>query len=186
MRVRSSGNSDQQQQQSAAGTSLPWNVESRLDQMNGVVASGAVAPVSNPGGVRTVPVIDPTSVATQTVPVIATSSGYLAAVRGHIAAGRMYDAGHIARRDRVVVIGADLADSLGITSVANQPGLYIGEELFVVIGIVDYSARDSGITGSILVPATVAEARFGVERPERVVIETELGAAGVIAAQAAM
>jgi len=182
VKVRSSGG-DQANQQGA--TALPWNVEGRLDQLNGVVAAGAVADVSNPGGVRTVPVIDPTAVLEKTVPVLATSSGYLAAIRGHIATGKMFDDGHIQRSDRVAVVGADLADELGITDVDNQPGIYIGDELLVVIGIVDQSSRDQGVLGSILIPSSVAAERFDVVKPERVIIETELGAAGLIARQAA-
>ena len=56
--------------------------------------------------------------------------------------------------------------------------------LLVVIGIVDESPRDRGVLGSILIPSSVAEERFGVAIPERIVIETELGAAQQIAAQA--
>jgi ABC-type antimicrobial peptide transport system permease subunit len=179
VRVRSSGG-DQEQ----TGVALPWDVEHRLDVLNGVVASGAVADVANAGGVRTVPVIDPSTVVERTVPVVAASSGFLDAVRGHISSGRWFDDGHVARADRVVIIGVDLADDLGIHSVAAQPGLFIGEDLFVVIGIVDDAPRDRGLLGSIIMPSTVAAARFDVARPERVVIETDLGAAAQIARQA--
>jgi macrolide transport system ATP-binding/permease protein len=181
VRVRSSGGSQESQ---GGGTALPWDVERRLDDLNGVVAAGAVADVANPGGVRTVPVIDPSTVVDRTVPVIAASSGFLAAVRGHVSSGRWFDDGHVARADRVVVIGIDLADDLGITSVAAQPGISIGDQLFVVIGIVDQAPRDRGLLGAVIMPSSVAAARFDVTKPERVVIETELGAAALIAAQA--
>jgi hypothetical protein len=181
VRVRSSGGD---QEQSGGGAALPWDVEHRLDVLNGVVASGAVADVANPGGVRTVPVIDPSTVVERTVPVVAASSGFLDATRGHISSGRWFDDGHVARADRVVVIGINLAADLGIRSVAAQPGLVIGDELFAVIGIVDDAPRDRGLLGSVIMPSTVAAARFGVTRPERVVIETDLGAAAQIARQA--
>ena len=181
VRVRSNGDD---QQRTGGGNALPWDVEQRLNDLNGVVASGAVADVPNPGGVRTVPVIDPSAVVERTVPVVAASSGFLDAVRGHISSGRWFDGGHVQRADRVVVIGANLARDLGIASVAAQPGLSIGDELFVVIGIVDQAPRDRGLLGAIIMPSTVAAARFGVTRPERVVIETALGAASLIATQA--
>src|SRR5690606_18801271 len=104
----------------AAG-SLPWNVEDRLDRLNGVVASGAVADVINPGNVRTVPVLDLTGEYEHVVPVLAASSGVLDAVRGHIAVGRWFDAGHVRRGDPVAVIGSDLADELGIRRLEVQP-----------------------------------------------------------------
>jgi putative ABC transport system permease protein len=168
----------------SSGGSLPWSVESRLDRLNGVVAAGATADVPNPGQVRTVPFLDPTGANSRTVPVVAASRGVLGAVRGHISSCRWFDDGHVQRRDAVAVIGADLAAEMGITRIDLQPGLYIDDQLFVVIGIVDESLRDRGFLGSIIIPSTVAADRFGVTKPSRVVIEVELGAAELIAAQA--
>jgi ABC-type antimicrobial peptide transport system permease subunit len=165
---------------------LPWAVEDRLDRLNGVVASGAVADVPNPGGIRTVPFIDPTTVSERTLPVFAASPGLLEAVRGNIAAGRWFDIGHVQRQDRVAVIGADIAAELGIIRIDNLPGIFIGDDLFTVIGILDDAPRDRGLTGGIIIPSSAAAARFDVTRPERVVIETDLGAASLIATQAAI
>lgn len=181
VRARSAGGLGENQRDAAI---LPWGVEDVLGPLNGVVASGAVADVPNPGGVRTVPFVDPTSNATRTVPVVAASAGYLDAVRGHIASGRMFDAGHVARGDRVVLLGVDLATDLGIDSVAAQPGLYIGDELFTVIGIVDDAPRARTLLGSVVITSTIAAQRFDVTRPERIVVETVLGAAHQIADQA--
>jgi len=179
--VRSAGSGGGQ---GRSGPALPWAVEARLDRLNGVVASGAIADVPNPGQVRTVPVIDPTGENSRTVPVVAASSGVLDAVRGHIAAGRWFDDGHVSRADPVAIVGADLATELGITRLDLQPGLFIGDELFTVIGIIDEALRDRGFVGSVIIPSTVAAERFGVTRPERVVIEVDLGAADLIALQA--
>lgn len=182
VKARSSGGGGQG---SRAGTvALPWSVEDRIDRLNGVVASGAVADVPNPGQVRTVPVVDPSGANLRTVPVIAASSGLLGAVRGHIATGRWFDEGHVERGDQVAVLGAALADELGITGVDHQPGIYVGDELFTVIGLLDEALRDSGLVDSVIIPSSVAAARFDVTKPERIVIETELGAAGLIATQA--
>jgi len=54
-----------------------------------------------------------------------------------------------------------------------------------VIGIIDEAPRERGLVGAIVIPSSVAVQRFGVTRPDRVVIETELGAAALIASQAA-
>ena len=166
--------------------SLPWRVEDRLDRLNGVVASGAVADVPNPGGIKTVPLIDPTSVTERTVPVFAASPGLLGAVRGHIAVGRWFDEGHVRRKERVAVIGSDIAADLGISRLETLPSLFIGENLFTVIGILDDAPRDRGLTGGIIITNSIAAERYGVSRPERVVIETELGSAELIAGQAAL
>ncbi len=163
---------------------LPWNVEDRLDRLNGVVASGAVADVVNPGAVRTVPVVDLAGQYDHVVPVLATSAGVLDAVRGHVAVGRWFDAGHVERGDPVAVIGADLAADLAIRRLDVQPGLYVGEHYFTVIGIVDEALRDRGLLGSVMLTSSAAARYFDVTRPERVVIEVELGAGRLTAAQA--
>jgi ABC-type antimicrobial peptide transport system permease subunit len=170
----------------ASAGSLPWKVEDRLDRLNGVVASGAVADVPNPGGIKTVPLIDPTSVTERTLPVFAASPGLLGAVRGHITIGRWFDQGHLERHDRVAVIGIDVANELAITRLETLPSLFIGDNVFTVIGIIDDAPRDRGLTGGIIIPSSTAAERFGVSKPERVVIETELGAATLIATQAAI
>jgi ABC-type antimicrobial peptide transport system permease subunit len=165
---------------------LPWNVEDRLDPLNGVVASGAIADVVNPGQVRTVPFIDPSAPSGRTLPVFAASPGLFEAVRGHLAAGRWFDAGHVSRRDRVAVLGIDAAAELGISRLDNLPGVFIGDDLFTVIGLLDDAPRDRGLTSGIIISSSAAAWRFEVTKPERVVIETELGAAQLIASQAAI
>jgi putative ABC transport system permease protein len=179
------GQSGNQALRGAAGN-LPWNVEDRLDRLNGVVASGAVGDVPNPGGIRTVPFIDPTALSERAFPVFAASPGLFDAVRGHMAAGRWFDSGHVDRRDKVAVLGVDIANELGISRIQNMPGVFIGDELFTVIGIIDEAPRDRGLVGGIIISSSAAAWRFDVTRPDRVVIETELGAASLIASQAAI
>jgi ABC-type antimicrobial peptide transport system permease subunit len=162
---------------------LPWGVEQRLDRLNGVVASGAVADVVNPGAIRTVPVLDVTGEYEHVAPVLAASSGLLEAVRGHIAVGRWFDDDHVGRGDPVVVIGSDLAADLGISRLEVQPGLYIGEHYFTVIGIVDEALRDRGFLGAAIITSTMAAERFDVTHPERVVVEVEIGSGELIAVQ---
>lgn len=182
VRVRSSGGGSESAERT--GAALPWNVEARLDPLNGVVAAGAMAEISAPGGVTTVPLVDPSSITVRTLPVYGVSPGLLDAVRGTVAAGRFFDQGHMDRADRVVVIGADIAAELGITRIENMPGLFIGDDQYTVIGIVDEAPRDPGLVGSLMVPGTVAADRWEVDRPDRVIIETELGATSLIAQQA--
>jgi putative ABC transport system permease protein len=186
VQARSSGGATGSAAARASAGSLPWKVEDRLDRLNGVVASGAVADIPNPGGIKTVPLIDPTSVTERTLPVFAASPGLLGAVRGHITIGRWFDQGHLDRRDRVAVIGIEVANELAITRLETLPSLFIGDNVFTVIGILDDAPRDRGLTGGIIIPASTAAERFGISKPERVVIETELGAATLIATQAAI
>lgn len=182
--VKARGSSDGSSGRRSA--SLPWNVEPRVDRLNGVVASGAVAEVANPGTVRTAPLRDPESVTEQLVPVYAASVGFLDAVRGQVVTGRWFDQGHVDRVDRVAVIGDQVAAEFGISRLDSQPAIFIGDELFTVIGIIDAAPRDEGLLASIVVPFTAGRERFGTRTPDRVVIETDIGAAQMIAEQAAV
>jgi putative ABC transport system permease protein len=185
-RITGSGGQSANPALRGAGGTMPWNVEDRLDRLNGVVASGAIANVPNPGGVRTVPLIDPTALSQRAFPVFAASPGLFDAVRGHMAAGRWFDNGHVERRDRVAVLGVDIASELGISRIDNLPGVFLGDDLFTVIGIIDEAPRDRGLTAGVIISSSAAAWRFEVTRPERVVIETDLGAASLIASQAAL
>jgi putative ABC transport system permease protein len=167
--------------------SLPWAVEDRLDRLNGVVASGALAEVDVRGAlVRTVPLRDPTTVTEFQIPVLAASPGLLDAVRGEISTGRFFDQGHVARGDRVVVLGRDAATQLNLTRVDNVPALFIGEELYTVIGVLDDVSRQRKLLDAVILPSSTANARYDTVQPSDVVIETELGAAQLVASQAAI
>jgi ABC-type antimicrobial peptide transport system permease subunit len=184
VKARTQGNTEQSRRQ--GGGSLPWNVEDRLLSLNGVVAAGAIADVRNPGSIKTVPINDPRAIRERTLPVFAASAGLLEASRGRIAAGRWFDKGHIQRQDRVAVLGSDVAADLGVTRVDNLPGIFIGDYLFTIIGIIDEAPRDRGLLGGVIIPSGAAVERFELNNPERVVIETDLGATQLIAEQAAI
>jgi ABC-type antimicrobial peptide transport system permease subunit len=184
VQARSSGNSDASRR--LGGGTLPWAVEDRLLSLNGVVAAGAIANVPGAGTIKTVPINDPRAIRERTLPVFAASPGLLDAARGHVAAGRWFDQGHVDRQDRVAVLGSEVADELGVGRVDNQPGIFIGGYLFTIIGIVDEMPRERGLLGGIIIPSGAALERFELTKPDRVIIETDLGATQLIAEQAAI
>jgi hypothetical protein len=137
---------------------------------------GLASLIATVGLSRTVPVLDIAGEYEHVAPVLAASAGLLDAVRGHVALGGWFDEGHVRRGDPVAVIGADLAAELGINRLEVQPGLYIGEHYFTVIGVVDEALRDRGFLGAVIITSTAGAAYFDADRPERVVIEVEIGA----------
>jgi macrolide transport system ATP-binding/permease protein len=66
------------------------------------------------------------------------------------------------------------------------PAIYIGDELFLVIGILRDVVRRPELLGSAIIPAGTARQLFRLLGPELVVVETKIGAASLIATQAQM
>jgi macrolide transport system ATP-binding/permease protein len=98
--------------------------------------------------------------------------------------GRTPDLGHSERADRVAVLGIDAARRLGISNVEQLPAIYIGDYLYLVIGIIEDVARKPELLGSVIIPEGTARRDFSLAGPGTVVIETKLGAASLIAEQA--
>lgn len=168
----------------AAVNVLPWDAEQRLARLNGTVAAGTLSDVNLSGGlVRAVPVNDPRGQIEFQLPVKAASPGLFRAVRATLGTGRLPDAGHSARADRVAVLGPIAAEQLHVTRVDNQPGIHIGDRLYVVIGILSAVERKPSLLGSVLIPEGTARREFGLAAPGSVQVETRIGAASLIAGQ---
>lgn len=169
----------------AQASTIPWDAEARLVRLNGVVAAGTRSGVDVQGQpARSVPVVDPLGRTEFQIPVIAASPGLLGAVRGELASGRWFDQGHSDRGDPVAVLGAGAAERLNVTRVDQQPAIFVGEQPLIVIGILEDVLRQGDLLGSIIVPDGLARARFGLEAPASVHIDTEPGAAQLIGEQA--
>ncbi len=171
-----------------AGTSnIPWNAEARLARLNGVVAAGTKSDVDVSGALsKSVPVVDPLGINEHQISVIAGSGGLLDAVRGTIRTGRFFDEGHNERRDPVVVLGPAAAQRLNVFQVDIQPAIFIGEQAFVVIGIIEDVAREPDLLNAIVMPDGTAREFFGLTAPAEVHVDAEVGATQLIAGQAAI
>jgi ABC-type antimicrobial peptide transport system permease subunit len=84
----------------------------------------------------------------------------------------------------VAVLGLSAADRLGVTRVDNLPAIFVGDQLLVVMGIIDDVARRPELLNSIIVTDGFAQARFGLAAPAEVQVETVVGAASLIGEQA--
>ena len=168
-----------------AATNLPWDSEQRILRLNGVSAAGTLSDIDLRGAlVRAVPLNDPQGQTEFQMPVKAASPGLLAAVRATLASGRAPDEGHSERADRVAILGPNAADSLHLTRIDNQPAIYIGERIYVVIGILAGVERQPALLGAVIIPEGTARREFALLAPGSVQIETQIGAASLIAEQA--
>ncbi|WP_188192168.1 ABC transporter permease [Nonomuraea sp. SYSU D8015] len=164
---------------------VEWTAIDRLTRLRGVESAAAVSESDDADNlyVRSNDIVDPTRVTTQTLTVLAATTGLPEAARGRIVQGRFYDDGHIRRRDRVAVIGDQAAKMLGITRLDRAPAIFIGEHAYTVIGILGDLRRERNLSTAVIVPPTVGR-RFGLRDVTRVLVNTGLGATGLIARQA--
>ncbi len=167
-------------------SAIPFDAGERLLRLNGVVAAGTISDVELNGAlVRTVPVADPLSAPEHSIQLKAVSSELLRAVRGTLSSGTSINALQDERAFPVAVLGSDAAKELGITRVDNQPGIFIGDRVYSVIGILDDVAREPDLLSSIIIPNGTAREDWGLRAPGQVIIETRVGAARLISKQAA-
>jgi macrolide transport system ATP-binding/permease protein len=170
---------------SRAATAIPWDAEARLQRLNGVAAAGTLSEVDVRGAlVRSVPINDPLAQTDVQLPVRAASVGLWRAVRARLAAGRFPDAGHSARGNRTVVLGRNAARRLGISSLDQQPAIFIGDRLYQVSGLLASVERQPSLLGSLTIPNGTARREYGLAAPGSVQVETEIGAVEVVVRQA--
>lgn len=166
---------------------LPWDGEDRLTRLNGVVAAGTMSTVKLEGAAtRSVPIHDPIGRSEYTISMVAVSPGLFDAVGANIRTGRIFDENHSSRGDPVAVLGPAAAQRLNIDRVDHQPAIFVGDTTLIVVGILDDALREPKLLSSVIIPNGTAQALFGLEGVEQVLIRTEIGATELIASQAAV
>ena len=163
---------------------IPWDSPERLGRLDGVASVGNLSTVDVGAALTTDSAVsDPSRQTAFKLAVKAASPGLFDAVRAQVGAGRLFDAGHSERADHVVVLGPAAALRLGIVRVERLPAIRIGDEQYLVIGILDDVARQPDLLSSVIMPEGTARDRYRLASPEKVVVETQIGSASLIARQ---
>lgn len=166
---------------------IPADAEDRLVRLNGVNAAGSMGPVDvGEALVKSVPIDDPLGQTEFQIPVVAATPGLLDAVRGTLVTGRWFDQGHSERADKVAILGPGAATKLNIFRVDQQPVVFIGEEAFVVMGLLSDVERQPELLNAVIIPEGTARGVYGYESASTVQIDVQIGAAELIATQAAI
>jgi ABC-type antimicrobial peptide transport system permease subunit len=163
---------------------LPWDAATRVERLNGVVAVGTLSVVDV--GTRLVgssPISDPQQSSALKLTVSAASPGLFRAVRADVRTGTIIDAAHSQRGERVAVLGPNAADRLGIGRVDQLPAITIGDDVYLVIGILDGVARQPDLLGAVIIPEGTAQQLYRLASPGLVVVETDIGAASLLSRQ---
>jgi hypothetical protein len=105
-------------------------------------------------------------------------------VRASVRTGRVLDPIHSLRSDRVAVLGPNAARQLGISRVDQLPALTIGDDAYLVIGILDSVERKHALLSAVMIPEGTARDLYRLPAPELLVVETDVGAAGLLSEQA--
>lgn len=168
-----------------ASSPLPRDAAGRASALAGVVASALLGEVPlGDSTVTAVPVNDPSLPTLASPAVWAADGDLLGAVDGTLAEGRFFDDGHQRRADRVVVLGQDAADRLGIRSLAGQPSVFIGAHAYTVIGILAEVDTRRELLAAAIVPLTAAERDYpGLPAPGILALKIAVGAAESVSHQ---
>jgi len=142
--------------QSAFGesTTLPESARATADRIGPVTEAAGFTSVS--ATVRRNDLIDED--VTGGIRVAAADLGVLDAVSGELAEGRFLDAA--SSQLPTVVLGADAAERLGITDVDDGVRVWLGDEWFVVIGILEPTPLAPDLDSSALIGYPVAAELF--------------------------
>jgi ABC-type antimicrobial peptide transport system permease subunit len=126
---------------------------------------------------------DPQNQSAFNLTVSAASPGLFAAVRAELRTGALIDAAHSMRHERVAVLGPNAAERLGITRVDQLPAITIGDDVYLVIGILDGVARQPDLLGAVIIPEGTARHDYRLASPGLIVVETAIGASTLVSQQ---
>jgi len=167
---------------------FPANADALADRIHGVLAAGVWWQVQA-GGLQ-VSALPPSAGGTKVgLPVTAASPGALIASGAQLGAGVLFNRFHEATAQNVAVLGKSAAAQLGIVSLVNQPAIFIGDQPFTVVGILSADPRLPQLNLGVTVPESTALKLWGAPpsyNPAQMLIHTRLGAAQVVAEQAAV
>jgi putative ABC transport system permease protein len=164
--------------------SFPADSSSRIRRINGVVQGGVLWPL--PLRRATVSGVPGLGGNGDGLALYAAEPDAIATLHPTMQAGRIFDAFHVDRKERVVVLGSGAASRLGITRLDAYPAVFINGTPYLVIGIIADLQRQPELLLGVILPSSTALRAYGppIDQPAKMIVETRLGAARVVAAQA--
>lgn len=167
---------------------FPLTADATVDRIRGVIAAGVWWSVTfSKAAVSALPA---SAGGTKLgLPVTAASPGALTASGARLSTGVLFNRFHDDREQNVAVLGATAAAQLGISDLESQPAIFIDGQPFTVVGILASDPRLPQLNLGVTVPERTALRLWGKPQPAsaaQMLIHTRLGAARVVAAQAAV
>lgn len=165
---------------------FPDDADDLVMRLNGVRSAGVTwtLPVSEP---QVSTSLDPRAPAITTT-VKAATPHYAEAAGARLASGEQLSLFEDRNNLRVAVLGGGVAQRLGIADISAQPAVSIDGVPFTVVGVLRSADRDASLVNSVLIPSHTALQIWGLPMslaPATMLIQTDLGAADLVASQAA-
>jgi len=166
---------------------FPTDTDSLLARLNGVVAGGVWWNVQLPDATISASPFS-TSDAASSIGLFAASPGALAAMQPTLQSGVLFNSFHNSRGEHVCLLGAPAAQLLGITRIDNQPAVFVNGTAYTVLGIISNTQSLPQTLLGVIIPSATALKEYGPpsDNPAQALIHTRLGAAQLIARQAAL
>ncbi|MFS8104609.1 ABC transporter permease [Lentzea alba] len=164
-------------------TSFPDDADDRMSRLNGVEAAGVWWVAARDQPVSSVPAVESGT----RLDVYAATQGTIDAAEPALRQGVAINSFHQDSAARVALLGTSGARSLGITSIANQPAIFVNGQALTVIGVVDDTQRLPQLSLGLVVPASTARELWGPPRGTdgaSMIVKTALGASQVVSRQA--
>jgi putative ABC transport system permease protein len=173
-----------------SAVSFPPDADARITALNGAVAAGVFwsVPLRQPVIGASIGVRADSPANAGDLPVYAASAGLFAAMHPTVTTGAVFNSFHDRRGERVAVLGEAAAARLGIVQLAAHPAVFINQVPYTVVGIIEDTRQLPETLLGVVIPRTTAERLYPppdpAHDPARMLIETRLGAATLIARQA--
>ena len=139
-------------------TRVPRTAKAKIAAIPGVEQAAAVYGVSS-ATVRRSALVDPQD--TSGIAVMATDLNLPQTLSGEVASGHFLNAAD--QNFPAVVLGSVAASRLGITDVAAKPEVYIGGQLYTVVGILKSFTLDTSIDRAALIGLPAAQRLFAID-----------------------
>jgi putative ABC transport system permease protein len=173
---------------------FPAGADAIADHINGVVAAGVWWPVSLPRGTDFTGSLALSATASQTVNLLATSPGAVAAMGLTMVAGASLSRYENDTSQPVAMIDTTTAAALGLSParLASQPAVFVDGIAYTLVGVYSSAQRVVTDESAMLIPENTALADFGNPEPgignqdeAQMVVATRIGAAQAVARQLA-
>ncbi|GAA3005729.1 ABC transporter permease [Microbacterium aurantiacum] len=182
------GSAQSQSGDAVATARLPWDAAERVERLVGVEAATTIAELGTDGedAITAVPVNDPAAPAVASPRLVAAGPALLDVLGGEFVTGRMFDGGHEARGDRVVVLGERAAERLGVNRVDSQPSVFIGDTAYAVMGIYAGLQSRGELSDAVVMPVGTARVERALAAPGDLQIRILPGTGAQVGTQAAL